>query len=531
MQTNRAEANIQRSTFDLSHGHKTVMDAGWLVPIYVDEALPGDTFNVSASLFARLITPLTPFMDNVEIDVHYFAIPNRLVWDNWQKFMGESDEPGIGTDFLIPTATPVSTPSGAPTGNEAAAASLYNYLGVPGYMGAPGAAITVNNLFARAYNLVYNEFYRDQNLSDKAIVDKDDGPDTWTDYYIRYRSKKHDYFTSCLPWPQKGPGVEIPISGIPVVGTVSPPAYPNFSSGGTGQTELKYGASGANAAIQAVTAPGTGNLMWKDPRLMIGTAAVDEPAGTINALRQAFQIQRLLERDARGGTRYIELLKSHFGVTSPDYRLQRPEYLGGGTVKVNVNPIPQTSATGAYATTPQGTLTATATASGTKARFNKSFVEHSIILGIASIRADLTYQTGLHKMFSRRTKYDFYWPALAMLGEQAVLNSEIYHQGDGVTANDDVFGYQERWAEYRTKFSRTSSIMQSKHPVTLDVWHLGEDFANLPVLGDQFITTPPPIDRVIAVGTQPQFLLDTWFSVRAARPLPTYSIPGMADHL
>lgn len=522
---------IPRSVFDRSHGYKTTFNSGYLVPFYVDEVLPGDSFKLTATLFARLATPIVPFMDNLYLETFFFFVPNRLVWDNWQKFNGEQKNPADSTDFLIPTV------SGTNVQNQ----TLWDYFGLPTNV---NEALKVNALPFRAYNLIFNEWFRDENLQESLKVPTGDGPDNLSDYSLVRRGKRHDYFTSCLPWPQKGPGVEISIGGSAVVtGTVSGSGNPSFNFVGTGQsskipvgTLTTIGNPDDFGMISLDVKSGSGSksqsgyalVGWKDPALTVNGIA-DLSAATpisINDLRQAFQIQKLYERDARGGTRYTEILRSHFGVISPDARLQRPEYLGGSSARISINPVQQTSATNE--TTPQGNLAAYGVVSDSFHGFSKSFVEHGYVFGFVNVRADLTYQQGLNRMWSRQGRFDFYWPVLAHLGEQAVLNKEIYAQG---TADDDkVFGYQERYAEYRYYPGQITGKFRSTDPQPLDSWHLAQKFSSLPTLSAQFIQDDPPVERVVAVTSEPQFLFDSYIRLKCARPMPVYSIPGLVDH-
>ncbi len=545
---NPTRIDMSRSTFDRSSSVKTSFNAGDIVPFFLEEVLPGDTFNVKSSKVVRMQTLLTPMMDNVYLDTYYFFVPNRLVWKHWKEFNGENTEsPWIPeTTYEVPQIT-------SPSGTGWDVGTIADYFGIP--TGVPN--LSVSALPFRAYALVVNDWFRDENLCDPLVVPDDDatvaGVNTGTFVsdvakggkpYIA--AKYHDYFTSCLPSPQKGPDVTIPIAKSGLLPVVAGDWNNNISrrspmqfmvlgeSGSKAQVALRVdGSSPVGSTVSTVRS--SDPLSNSNPVLVPANLYADfsgnGTVASINQLRLAFQIQKLYERDARGGSRYIEILKSHFGVTSPDARLQRPEYLGGNRIPININQVIQQSGTGSGSSTPQGTVVGMSQTTDSHADFIKSFTEHGFIIGVMVARYDHTYQQGLERFWSRKDRFDYYWPVFANIGEQAVKNKEIYAQGNA--EDDQVFGYQEAWADYRYKPNRVTGEMRSAYAQSLDVWHLADDYSSRPSLSDSWIREDKTnIDRVLAVTSENshQFFADIYIQNRATRPMPMYSVPGLIDH-
>ena len=551
--------DIQRSRFDRSASLKTSFNAGNIVPFFLEEVLPGDTFNVKTSRVVRMQTLLTPMMDNVYLDTYYFFVPNRLVWDHWKEFCGENTESAWipETEYSIPQIT-------APAGGWQVG-TLADYFGVP--TGVSG--LSVSALPFRAYALIMNEWFRDENLQDPLVVPTDDstvaGVNTGTFVtdvakgglpYIA--CKYHDYFTSALPAPQKGPDVAIPVASAATAyvypaSKLNPDLAARFndlqwvnSSGnlvsvpdnnrGMLSTGFRFNtATNAytdstryfNDAVTGSSSPGTSVI----PGNLVADFSGTSQAATINQLRLAFQIQKFYEKQARGGSRYTEVVRSFFGVTSPDARLQRPEYLGGNRTPINVNQVIQQSGTGESVNTPQGTVVGMSLTTDSHSDFTKSFTEHGFIIGVMVARYDHTYQQGLNRLWSRKDKFDYYWPVFANIGEQAIKNKEIYAQGN--STDDEVFGYQEAWAVYRYKPNQVTGEMRSQYAQSLDVWHLADDYSKLPSLSAEWIQEDgKTIDRVLAVSSDlaNQFFADIYVKNYCTRPMPMYSIPGLIDH-
>lgn len=556
---------MKRTKFDRSHVYKTTFNSGKLIPVFIDEILPGDTTRMSVNYFARLATPIKPIMDNIYLDWFFFFVPNRLVWEHWQNFCFEQEDPDDSTDYVIPTVTATGNSDNAYVG------SLWDYFGLP--VNTSGNLSGVNALPFRGVYLIYNEWFRDENLQKSVKIQKGDtnevlnsaraseqpawvftsGSNIVPGLACPPRCKRHDYFTSALPWTQKGPGVSIGLAGTASIVDPSPVTgyfvqqsdnklvgaqlsedggVHNVFSSGNGT--LDYSSGGYSIAVaghgsyssvnSTITAQPGSSWLSKSAYADLDSSSIF----TINSLRTAFQMQKFYERLARGGSRYTEVLRSFFGVVSPDARLQRPEFLGSFTKMVNVNPIAQTSATDD--TSPQGNLSAYGVTASKFHGFTKSFVEHGYIFGFVCARADLTYQQGINKMWLRSTVYDWYWPTFAHLGEQAILLKEIYATGD-TEQDNSVFGYQERYAEYRYKPSQiTGKFRSSVIGGNLDVWHLSQFFKNAPTLNEEFILENPPIERIIAVPSEPEFLLDIGFRYTTVRPMPMFGTPGLVDH-
>lgn len=557
------QVDIQRSTFDRSSGHKTTFNAGKLVPIYVDEVLPGDTFEMKTSAIIRGSTPIFPVMDNANLDIYFFFVPNRLVWDHWKEFNGENTTSKWEetVEYSIPQMAP-PLDNGKIDGWEKG--TLADYMGIPTQVG-PGASqtnpqYTVNHLPFRAYCLIWNEWFRDQNLQDPVLIDTGDSQTNGRHLIPEGNSitfenqaalkganllpvnKYFDYFTGALPEPQKGPEVLLPLGNTaPVItmttditGITSASPSMRFASNGpiNSQANIVITPTGSGKGTLNHTTANkdvlNGNLIPANLYADLGNAT----GATINELRLAFQLQKLYERDARGGTRYIEIIKSHFGVTSPDARLQRPEYLGGERIPINIDQVIQTSGT-MEGTTPQGNTGAYSLTGNQGSYFKHSFVEHGYVLGLACVRTEHTYQQGLEKIWNRKNRFDFYWPALANIGEQAILNKEIYLQPIK-KINEQAFGYQEAWAEYRYKPSRVSSAFRSNITTgSLDAWHYADYYEELPKLSSEWIQeTYKNVDRTLAVQStlEDQYIADFWFKCKCTRPMPIYSIPGLIDH-
>ena len=561
---------MKRTKFDRSHVYKTTFNSGKLIPVFIDEVLPGDTARMSVNYFARLATPIKPIMDNIYLDWFFFFVPNRLVWEHWQNFCFEQEDPDDSTDYVIPTVTATGNSENAYIG------SLWDYFGLP--LNTSGNISGISALPFRGVYLIWNEWFRDENLQKSVKIQKGDTNEvlnsarssdqpSWVftsntsivpGLACPPRGKRHDYFTSALPWTQKGPGVSIGLAGTasivdPTPGTgfllhstnaelaaVSSYGGEASSSGGrriaSGTNSISFNRYGSNSDYSVVggfagntssnvtvSAQPASTYLGNDSYVDLDTSSIF----TINSLRTAFQMQKFYERLARGGSRYTEVLRSFFGVVSPDARLQRPEFLGSFTKMVNVNPIAQTSATDA--TSPQGNLSAYGVTAAKFHGFTKSFVEHGYVFGFVCARTDLTYQQGINKMWLRSTVYDFYWTTFAHLGEQAIELREIYAQGS--EADTTVFGYQERYAEYRYKPSQiTGKFRSSVVNGSLDMWHLSQFFKNAPTLNEEFITENPPIKRIIAVQDEPEFLLDIGFKYTTVRPMPMFGTPGLVDH-
>lgn len=508
------QVGVSRSRFQRNSDNKTTFNAGDLIPIYLDEVLPGDTHQIDVACVIRMATPIFPVMDNAFCDFYFFFVPNRLLWQHWKEFMGENKETAWTpkTEYSVPQVT-------APEGGWTEG-TLADYLGLPTKV----AGISVSALPGRAYGLIYNEWFRNQNVTQPTLVEvtdatttgKNDGNATNDNAITLAKplkaAKVFDYYTGALPEPQKGEPITIPLGDLAPVG-------------------LKNERTGKEATIN-VSSDISGNLLFVgdpyiDTPLKMVTNLEGATSATINQLRQAFQIQKLLEKDARGGTRYREVLREHFGVVSPDARMQIPEYLGGYRLPINVSQVIQTSSTDS--TSPQGNTAALSVTTMNKSMFTKSFTEHGYIMGLAVVRTDQTYQQGIERMWSRKNRYDYYWPVLANIGEQAILNKEIYAQGS--KADEEAFGYQEAWADYRYKPSKVTGLFRSNAEQSLDSWHYAQDYDALPTLTTAWMEQGnTEMKRTLAVQNQPDFIADFYFMNKTTRCMPVYSIPGLIDH-
>ena len=528
------QVGVSRSRFKRNSDNKTTFNTGDLIPIYLDEVLPGDTHEIDMACVMRMATPIFPVMDNAYCDFYFFFVPNRLLWEHWKEFMGENKETAWTpkTEYSVPQVT-------APAEGWAEG-TLADYLGLPTKV----KGISVSALPGRAYGLIYNEWFRNQNVTQPTLVEvkdattpgKNDGSKT-NDSAITLAkplkaAKVFDYYTGALPEPQKGEPITLPLSGNAAIfmykdDTLKTKGTLNnkeglFLQGGSGAQGQLYNNENALAVMGATASGGT-----TADGAYLGADLTTINAATINQLRQAFQIQKLLEKDARGGTRYREVLREHFGVISPDSRMQIPEYLGGYRLPINVSQVIQTSSTDG--TSPLGNTAALSVTTMNKPMFTKSFTEHGFIMGLAVVRTDQTYQQGIERMWSRKGRYDYYWPVLANIGEQAILNKEIYAQGN--TTDEEAFGYQEAWADYRYKPNKVTGLFRSNSAQSLDAWHYAQDYNALPTLSTAWMEqTDTEMKRTLAVQNQPDFIADFYFMNKTTRCMPVYSIPGLIDH-
>lgn len=533
--------DIKRSRLKRDCRHITSMNAGDLVPIYRDEVLPGDTVVIDESMVVRMTTPIAPVMDNAWIDTYYFFVPNRLVWEHWEEFMGENK-----TDAWTQTQQYTVPKTEAPEGG-------WTKGSIASYMGARinTDGVWMDSTYLRAYALIYNEWFRNESLSEPAEISLGDATTTGTngtDYVKDIQKggmpakvvKYADYFTRALPEPQKGPDVFLPLGDTaPVFADstannysaergASPETFWNVANHIEIENNYLFGNvnNGTQHGLNAITAPTitTGGVFAAPNNLKADLR--NATAATINQLRQAFAVQRLYEVSARSGSRYIETILGHFGVQSADSRLQRPEYLGGKRVPINMSDVVQQSSTDA--TSPQGNTAGMSKTIDNHSLFTQSFTEHGIIIGLACIRTEHTYQQGIDRILTRQTPLDYYWPSLSNLGETYIKNREIFAQG--TSEDEEAFGYQEAWAEYRYGINRITGELNSDYATPLDIWHYGDDYTALPTLSHDWVSeTDQNVERTLAIQDQDQFICDFYFEQTWTRPMPIYSIPGLTS--